>query len=246
MKQLTSYFAGLSLLGLFATSSCTMMPLDGPMGMAPTGRLSLQDRQAISQAANQGRSRANVSQVASRIIQVAQQDAPQTRFHVAIQENSDANAYCTPQGQIVIYTGLLQLVNNDSELAAVLGHEVAHSTRGHHARQATSSVLGDLAVRAIGSRIGGVAGSVLPIAKKYGMDLPFSRSHEYEADEVGMSYMARAGYDPAYAYSFWQRMAHRPDRANIPAFLSTHPSNEARIMRIEGLMNQMRGQYRRI
>ena len=156
-----------------------------------------------------------------------------------IQDNA-VNAWCMPGGKVVVYTGLLPVAKDRDGLAVVMGHEIAHAIANHGNERMSQGLV---------QQMGGVALSVA-IAEKpqqtqqlfmgaYGVGsqvgalLPFSRLHESEADEMGLIFMAMAGYDPEAAAPFWERMAAASGGGAPPEFLSTHPSHSTRIKRLK-------------
>ena len=183
--------------------------------------------------------------------------APVTRadftWEASVVREDQANAFCLPGGKMVVYTGIITVAGDEDSLAAVMGHEMAHATCRHGARRVfeqqnvqalmmgASFSLGDLDYRQRHAVMG-----LLGAGAQYGMLLPFSRGHETEADEVGLMYMARAGYDPRAAIGFWQRMEAASDGRGQPAeFASTHPSHGTRIAQLERLMPKAVKEYER-
>ncbi len=150
-------------------------------------------------------------------------------------ENNTVNAWCMPGGRIVVYSGILPYTENEAGLATVMSHEIAHAVARHGNERMSQQValaLGGISLaialqdhpeetQAIFLSVYGVGGGL-------GV-LIYSRKHEYEADKIGMVFMALAGYDPAEGIKFWERMAAKQSGASIPQFLSTHPSDENRI-----------------
>lgn len=144
------------------------------------------------------------------------------------------NAWCMPGGKIVFYTGILPITQNETGVAVVMGHEVAHALADHGAQRMSAGTL---------QQIGAVAGNVAiqdpqkrnmfnqayGLGSTVGLMLPFSRSHETEADRIGLQIMAIAGYNPEEAAELWKRMKARAGGNSPPEFLSTHPSNDTRI-----------------
>lgn len=163
-------------------------------------------------------------------------------------DSDQVNAFCLPGGKVAVHEGILPVMENEAALAAVMGHEVAHATCRHGAERVSQRVAINVAGRIVSSAAGqylpdfqGVINSSYNVGTTLGVALPFSRQHETEADLVGLKYMARAGYDPAEALSFWQRMAELKERngqGNIPAFLSTHPSDDQRIAKLREMLPQ--------
>ena len=179
-----------------------------------------------------------VRAIAQRLIPhtaVFRDDAPRWNWEVNVLVSDQVNAWCMPGGKIAVYTGLIEKLNiTDEELAAVMGHEIAHALR-EHARErmgrAQAAGLG-AAVAEIGIeiftgvRLGGVGNSFAQAM----FVLPNSRENEQEADRIGVELAARAGYDPRAAVSLWEKMAKVAGGAGAPPqWLSTHPSHETRI-----------------
>ena len=179
-----------------------------------------------------------VRAVGSRIIQAA--GLAGQPWEYAVFENNTPNAFALPGGKIGVNTGLLRLVANDDQLAAVVGHEVAHTVANHAAermsQQAAAQIGLGVASSALGSRVGAEQArqiaSLGSAGAQVGVLLPFSRQHELEADRLGVDYMHRAGYDPRQAVILWETMA-RQRGSSTPSFLSTHPSDANRIAALQ-------------
>jgi predicted Zn-dependent protease len=150
---------------------------------------------------------------------------------VNVQTSKDVNAYCMPGGKIMVYTGLIEQLNaTDAELAAVMGHEIAHALREHSRERLSRAYLEQGALAIIGAATG-AGDATLALASQISavtFQLPHSREQEAEADRIGLELMARAGYDPNAAISLWQKMA-KASSGGPPEFLSTHPSSGSRI-----------------
>ena len=190
-----------------------------------------------------------VSGVAARLARATGKDF---NWQVSVvRGNEQVNAFCLPGGKIVVYTGILPVAKNAAGLATVMGHEMAHATLRHGSermfkQKATETLmggvqfsLGDMSYeqrRAVMGAIGAGA--------QYGILLPFGRDHESEADKLGLSYMARAGYDPTEAVAFWERMS-KTGGDQPPEFMSTHPSHGTRVARLKELLPQAIEEYRR-
>ncbi|WP_069658226.1 M48 family metallopeptidase [Arcticibacter eurypsychrophilus] len=149
-------------------------------------------------------------------------------------KSADINAWCMPGGKVAVYTGILPVTRTEAGLATVMGHEIAHAI-AKHAEERYSQTLG---AQAIGGVIGSATGSQ-SIAQLYGLGgqlalLKYGRSQESEADRLGLTFMAMAGYNPSEAVFFWQRMATaKQSNGASPEFLSTHPSDATRIAAIQ-------------
>ncbi|MCQ4346055.1 M48 family metallopeptidase [Pseudomonas stutzeri] len=178
-------------------------------------------------------------------------DAAGWNWETALIRSDELNANVGPGGKIIVYSGLIEkLALTDDELAAVLGHEIAHALR-EHSREAISKAYGaelakQGAVALLG--LGQLGGQMADAAVQYGMTLPNSRGHENEADLIGLELAARAGFDPNAALTLWEKMA-RAGNGAPPEFMSTHPSSATRtanlraaIPRVMPLYQQARGQ----
>ncbi len=158
-----------------------------------------------------------------------------------VKENS-VNAFAMPGGKVVIYTGLLPVTQTEEALAVVVGHEIAHVIARHSSERLSQQ----LALQYGGAIAGGLlgnsqamqqlGGTVFGLGAQYGIMMPYARKQEYEADEIGLILMAIAGYNPQIAVPFWTRMAQSSEGAQVPEFLSTHPTDSKRIARIESIM----------
>jgi predicted Zn-dependent protease len=163
------------------------------------------------------------------------EEADNYQWEFNLVEDEQMNAWCLPGGKVVFYTGILPVCQNTDGIAAVMGHEVAHAFAKHGQERMTSSYgqqLGGMAV-AIGtsgqsSDTQYLWNSIYGISSQVGM-LAYSRTHETEADKLGMVFMTMAGYDPEEAIRLWQRMKEQSEGSAPPEFLSTHPSNDTRI-----------------
>ena len=159
-----------------------------------------------------------------------------------IEDDKTVNAFCMPGGKIAVYTGILPVTKEETGLAVVMGHEVAHALANHGGER-----MSQLLLRQMGATSLSVALSKQPaqtqelimqaygVGTEVGIMLPYSRSHELEADHIGLILMARAGYDPRAAIPFWQRMNESGGK-RPPEFLSTHPAPEKRI---EDIRNEL-------
>ncbi|MGJ8593649.1 MAG: M48 family metallopeptidase [Aquaticitalea sp.] len=155
-------------------------------------------------------------------------------------DDATVNAWCMPGGKIVFYTGILPIADGEAGIAAIMGHEVAHALANHGQQRMSAGTL---------QQVGAIAGNVAikdeqtlnifnqayGVGTQVGVMLPFSRSHETEADEIGLYLMAIAGYDPIEGADLWRRMDANSGGEAPPEFMSTHPSNASRIANIEAL-----------
>jgi len=157
-------------------------------------------------------------------------------------ESKEVNAWCMPGGKVVVYTGLLPVTQNETALAIVMGHEIAHSIAKHGNERMSQSMaqqLGGMALEAALSQKPKETQDLFMMSYGIGSDLgamlPWSRQQETEADKYGLIFAAMAGYDPREAIPFWQRMS-ASGGASPPEFLSTHPSDETRMRKLKQFM----------
>lgn len=153
-------------------------------------------------------------------------------WEVRVVEDKAINAFALPGGKIGVFTGLLKAAQNQDQLAAVIGHEVAHVIAGHSSERVSEAMAAQLGMSVVGATTG-VDGQMLGVAANVFFLMPHSRTHESEADLMGLDYMAKAGFDPRAAITLWQNMS-RMGGGNPPEILSTHPSDQTRI----GHLNQ--------
>jgi predicted Zn-dependent protease len=177
---------------------------------------------------------ARVRAIASRLIpqtRVFRADAPGWAWEVNVITSADVNAWCMPGGKIAVYTGLIEkLQATDDEIAAVMGHEIAHALREHGRERASQAAAQGLVIGVVGAVARAPAGAqdLSQLILQYTFNLPNSRTHETEADRIGVELAARAGFDPRASISLWQKMQ-RVGGGGVPQFMSTHPSHETRI-----------------
>lgn len=157
-------------------------------------------------------------------------------------KSDEVNAFCMPGGKIVVYEGILPITQNETGLAVVLGHEVAHAVAKHANERMSQQMMTQYGGAALGVALGAggassavqnAASSVYGLGSQYGIMLPYSRKQELEADHLGLIFMAMAGYDPSQAEAFWLRMSANSGNSNASEFSSTHPSDQTRINQIQ-------------
>lgn len=167
-------------------------------------------------------------------------------------QSSDVNAWCMPGGKVVVYTGLLPVAQNETGLAIVMGHEIAHAVLHHGqervSQQQAASIGGSLVSAALSNGKNQMASNVFnavyaPTAQM-GVILPNSRKQESEADHYGLIFAAMAGYNPQEAIAFWERMEKMGGADNTPTLLRSHPTNATRIADIKRLMPEAEQYYK--
>lgn len=169
-------------------------------------------------------------------------DAPRWSWEVNVITSEDVNAWCMPGGKIAFYTGLIdKLKVSDDELAAVMGHEIAHALREHGRERASEQVAQKLGVIVLSAALGvdmKLTQTVLDVT----LSLPHSRTHETEADRIGVELAARSGYDPRAAVSLWEKMG-KLGGGKPPQWLSTHPAAETRIRDLQNYAERVMPLY---
>lgn len=229
------------LISLLALAGCYTVPETGrtsliipvvddvAQGAAAFAEIKTKEKISTDAVANE-----RVRRIGRRIAVAVGDALPGANWEfVVFDAPATVNAFALPGGKVGIYTGLLDLVESDDEIACVMGHEIAHVTARHGAERVSQGLL---------AAVGGLVLDASTQGKKnhdlllvgYGLTaaggmLAFSRSHESEADYIGIRYAAKAGYDPRAAISFWRKMARASSPGKMPVFLSTHPSHERRI-----------------
>jgi Zn-dependent protease with chaperone function len=254
-------------LALLALSGCASSTAGGALGIERKQLLIVSAEQISAQAAEgytklssaaaQARKlntdavqTARLRAIAGRLIphvKVYRQDALAWKWEVNVFDSDDINAFCMPGGKIGFFSGILtKLALDDAEVAAVMGHEIAHALREHTREKVSQQGLSNavvLGVAASGSRSAGAAGGAVAVGAQLFLHLPFSRDMESEADAAGLELMARAGYDPRAAVRVWHKMQKATQGAGPPALLRTHPTNEQRIRSIEALLPRVMPLY---
>lgn len=214
------------------------------------GLQSYQEVLSQSKVVRSGPQYDQVRRVAERLIPVIKPSESKFEWEVSLIQDDQANAFCLPGGKIAVYTGILPITQTDAGLATVMGHEIAHATSRHGAQRMFQQ-------QAVQTALMGVSGSVADLdpeqrktvlglfgaGANFGVLLPFSRDHETEADEIGLLYMARAGYDPHEAVGFWQRMEQNSGGGQPPEWMSTHPAHGSRIDQLNAFMPKAMEEY---
>lgn len=163
----------------------------------------------------------------------------------------EANAWCMPGGKVVVYSGIMGITQSEAGLAVVMGHEIAHAIAKHGNERMSQGLVQQLGGVALSvalsskpSETQALYNSAYGLASNVAVILPYSRKHESEADEMGLIFMAMAGYDPNEAVGFWQRMASQPG-SKPPELLSTHPNDQTRISNLRNLVQKAMQYYKK-
>ncbi len=189
---------------------------------------------------------AMVKRVGRRIAKVS--NRPDFKWEFRVIEKDIANAFALPGGKVAVYTGILKYTRTETGLAVVMGHEVAHALARHGGERVSRSMILQLGLTAVqvGLRTSDPAiMQGIALAYGVGVDLPFSRGQESEADHIGLVLMAKAGYNPKQAIPFWQRMEAGKKGQAPPEFLSTHPSGDTRVAQIKQWLPEALRDYKK-
>jgi predicted Zn-dependent protease len=165
-------------------------------------------------------------------------------------ESEQVNAFCMPGGKVVVYQGIMPIADGENGLAVIMGHEIAHAVANHGGERMSQALVTQLGGMALSAALDQkpettrqLALVAFGVGAQVGVLLPYSRLHESEADRLGLTFMAMAGYDPRGAVDFWQRMSEEKGGAAPPEFLSTHPSDQTRINQIKEYLPKALEEY---
>lgn len=245
-------FACLLIASLFL-GSCTTTPITGSsafnlfspaddceLGTEAYSQFTADATLVTSNSGNKGEWKQTVEKVMADLASVAE-DQGYSYEAKLIDDDGTVNAWCLPCGKMAVYTGILPICEDATGLAVVMGHEIGHAIARHGTRRMSLDTAVQAALTLATSDEDLQSLGVL--AYEYGAALPFGRSHELEADHIGLVLMARAGYDPREAIAFWERMESLGGASGTPEWLSTHPSHETRAEELQALMPQVMGTY---
>lgn len=241
-------------ISILSLSSCVTLPETGQKKLLLTsvdqenqmGTEGYKEVLTKSKLANKLPAYNVLQRVGSRIAAVTGQSDFKWEYNLI--EDKQLNAWCMPGGKIAVYTGILPMMKTEAGMAAVLGHEVAHATLRHSGQRMTQQlgtqmVLGLAGMSLNNSPYQKELMAAMGAGATVGFILPYGRSHETEADMIGLKYMAEAGYDPREALEFWKRFAKVTEGGAPPEFLSTHPGGATRIRNIQKQMKTMTKVY---
>ncbi|HKJ72266.1 MAG TPA: M48 family metallopeptidase [Gammaproteobacteria bacterium] len=243
-------------------AACQTVPVTGrsSLSLVPRGQMEAMGAQAFADIKRQEtvsrdpQARERVERVGRRIAGVAwgATGVRPDNWELVAFASDQRNAFALPGGRVGVYTGILKVARTDAELATVMGHEVAHVAAGHGGERMSQMLLVNLGGMALSvalnkepERTRQLYLAAFGLGAQVGYMLPHSRQQELEADRIGLIYMARAGYDPRAAVSFWRRMEAAGQGGSPPEFLSTHPSHGRRIERLQKFMPEALEAYRK-
>jgi predicted Zn-dependent protease len=257
--RLLPILMGLAAIGWIAIKGCQ----PAPFGRHQIVELSPQEEQALGLQAFQetlsearvvqgGMDVAEVKEVSKRLIAATKNPEflaaigvtpPDLKWAVEVVDSKEINAFCLPGGKMVVYTGILPIAKDEAGLATVLGHEISHALGRHGAERMAQTKMANIALQSANGSIADMDPAqrqgilqALNAGAKYGI-LSYSRSHESEADHMGLLLMAAAGFDPQQSVQFWERMAQATGNGpRPPEFMSTHPSHGTRIADLQSWM----------
>lgn len=245
---------GLALgLALASTASlaCVTTPVTGRSAFnlfnaeqdVELGREAFEEIKAQSNLVRSGPEYDMVQRIMDRLTPVVEDNIWEWET-ILIDEPGTVNAFALPGGKMAVYTGMLPVAQSEEGLAVVMGHEIGHVVARHGTERLSRTSFSEMGVDVVSSLLGaGDYQTLFQMGSNVLIELPFSRHHEAEADEIGLTYMARAGYDPRAAPAFWNRME-QLGGGGPPEFLSTHPSAESRQERLNKLMPRALEIYR--
>lgn len=176
---------------------------------------------------------------------VAKQSGYEGAWEVVVFKNDEPNAFALPGGKIGVHTGILKVAKTDAQLAAVLGHEVGHVIAKHGSERVSQQMAAQIGMALVSAsgKVSQTGVALLGAGAQVGILLPFSRTHESEADVIGLDYMSRAGFDPRESVELWRNMMAASGGKAPPQWLSTHPSNQARIDNLNAHMEESMAKY---
>ncbi len=248
MKKIVIYLACTLLVACATTpSGDKRLILVSPGQMSQMGATAFSQMKTSQKISNNARKNNYVQCVTWAIINALPVEHRDRQWEVVVFEDNSANAFALPGGKIGVHTGLLNVAATPSQLAAVIGHEIAHVLWRHGAQRMSAQMLAQAGLQVADivsqQRMEGSAGrqtlmTALGLGAQVGVMLPFSRDHEKEADRFGLHFMAGAGFDPTESVKLWQNMDRASKGKRPPEFLSTHPEPANRIAKLQKFMGK--------
>lgn len=260
LRLFPSIVAFLILLTL--ASGCSTVPVTGrkqftglvsPSQEMQLGLTSFEEMKKTTPISHDPAANALVQKVGQRIAAVASKDMPNAQWEFVVFDSPELNAFCLPGGKVGVYTGILAVTKDESGMATVIGHEVAHAVARHGAERMSEAMAMQMGGQVLGvtmssydPRVQAMTQVAYGLTTQLGRELPHSRAQESEADHIGLIYMARAGYDPRAAVQFWERFMQynaQHGGSSTPAFLRTHPTDATRIQQLKQWLPEAEAQY---
>jgi predicted Zn-dependent protease len=265
MKIYLTLALSLLMLGMVGCTTVSetgrrQLLLTSPAEESQQGLAAFADIKQSEKVSTDAKANAQVQRVGTRIRDsvIKSHAMPDAQWEFIVFDSDQVNAFALPGGKVGVYTGLLKLVSSDDELAIVMGHEIAHVTSRHGGERASQATLANTAGQLGQAALGATQYSETTknlILSAYGVGakgtlLAYSRTHESEADTIGMKFAAEAGYDPRAAVTFWKKMAAQSGggqtsgiSAVIAKWTSTHPPDAERIANLEKLAPKYQAVY---
>ena len=269
MKNFISVFSFviISFFSAYFLTSCTTVPLSGrqQLNLLPESQLVAMSLTSYDQFLRENKLSNNrnqtevVKQVGDNIARAVEAYLNENglgsrvagyNWEFNLIDQDVPNAWCMPGGKVVIYTGILPITQTDNGLAVVMGHEIAHAIARHGNERMSQGLLIETGGLALATAIDekpqetkALFMAAYGIGTTVGVSLPYSRTHETEADKLGLIFMAMAGYDPSEAIEFWKRMSAIGGQ-KPPEFLSTHPADETRIRNLQAFLPEAMKYYK--
>ena len=250
-------FAVALVLMTCSLASCQTVPVTGRLAFnkfsqtddMELGAQAYEQMLAEERVISSGADYEMVNRIMDRLIVAVGDDDPGYAWEVRFIDNDQvANAWALPGGKMAVYTGILPITQNETGLAVVMGHEMAHALARHGTQRMSTADIAGTAIELLGQSVDHAAGVAEAANMLVGvLQLGYGRTQELEADAIGLQYMAMAGYDPREAVEFWGRMAAmsgaEAESSLLSQWLSTHPSNDKRIAQIEALLPKVMPLY---
>jgi predicted Zn-dependent protease len=259
----------LAMIMIIALSSCSTVPLTGRRQLSLVGDAEVNQSAAASykqllsdpktKVVETGNDAQRIKRIGNNLAVAIERylkdngygDQYNFQWEFNLIQSSEVNAWCMPGGKVAVYSGLLPVANTDAYLAVVMGHEIGHAIARHAAERISQQQAAQLGGAAVGAATSSQSSTTQAIiGQLYGVGgqlvlLKYSRNQESEADRLGLTFMAMAGYDPHNAIAFWQRMAAQNKGGSPPELLSTHPADATRIANIQNLIPEAMKYYKK-
>lgn len=247
------------LLGLGALAACQSVPYTNRQHLvlisaseeASLGQSSYSQALKEAKVSSDAAANAMLQRVGQRLAAAAAKPDYKWEFTL-LDDPKTINAWCLPGGKVAVYSGILPVTQDETGLAVVLGHEISHALARHGSERMSQGLLANLGGAALGVALSKKPAETQALAQQaygagatVGVLLPFSRAQESEADHIGLILMAKAGYDPAQAVPFWERMSKSAGGDGTPEFLRTHPADAKRIEDIKKELPEAQGYLKR-